>query len=570
MKHNLTRFLALLLALLMLLLAGCGKKQEPQQVQMQTPIQVPDPVEDAQATELGTPLADERVRRALAHAIDMDTILEALFHGYGEKAGDFDGILEPVAYDPQLSKELLAQAGWPSDYVLDVVYYHADQQTEDFLKVVGSYWEVVGVKSEFHLLEGDLVTQLWKQPVEGEASVPWDLVYGDVAGLTDGEIYDRFASNASNNSHTPEIPGLDDLLEQAESERDDRKRAELYGQVRNLLSENTSFIPLLRQNGFVYTSSHLKTPGMTHGNDQFAYDKNILNWTTDREDRTLYTDGGPMEFFIYPVANPGLYLYQELLFERLIGADSDLNPTQGQLAESYVLSEDGKMLEFILREKLLWHDEEPLTAEDVKFTFELYMQCPGADAVLTRVLEKLEGAEEFLNGEAEDCAGITVDGNKVTFQFAEAPVDLLTVFSQWPVLPKHCLEDVKPEKLQQDKFWKNPIGTGPYKVSQVELGRICTLERWEGYRETGEGNIQRIVMRASGETDGDLVALAQRDLLDYAWGKSSDNAVCVEKLEGMTVTEVDITYTRCFFVNQFAHESHVAIFHSVESTEPTE
>ena len=571
MKQKTTRFLALLLALTVLLLtAGCETSETPQQEQVQTPVRVPDPVEQAKCTELGTPLADVRVRRALAHAIDMDTILEALFYGHGEKAGDFDGVLEPVAYDPQLSKELLAQAGWPSDYVLDVVYYHDDPQTEDFLKVVGSYWDAVGVKAEFRLLEGDLVSQLWKQPTEGESAVEWDLAYGAVAALTDGETYSRFASDASNNSHTPEIPGLDDLLEQAVSAPERETQTVLYGQVRDLLAENSSFIPLFHQNGFVYTSDHLKTPGVTPGNDQYAYDKNILNWTTDREDKTLYTNGGPVEFFCYPAVNPGLYLYQELVFERLIGADSDLNPTQGQLAESYTLSEDGKTLEFVLREELLWHDGELLTPEDVKFTFELYMQCPGANAGLTGVLEELEGSEEFLDGDAEECTGITVEENKVIFRFETPPADVLTVFSQWPVLPKHKLESASPEKLQQNKFWKNPIGSGPYKVSEVQIGKSCTLARWESYRETGEGNIEKIVMRASGETDGNLVALAMRDLLDYAWGKSTDDAVCIGQVEGMNVTEVEIPYTRCFFINQFDHESYIALRSVEASAEPTE
>lgn len=556
MKQSKIQLLALLLALLMLL-TGCSSDKTPEQESTQAPAYVPETAQQPKCTDLGTPLADVRVRQALAHAIDMDTVLEALFYEYGEKTGDFDGVLDPVSYDPQLSKELLAQAGWPSDYVLDVVYYHDDQQTEDFLSVVGSYWEAVGVKAEFRLLEGDLVSQLWKQPVDGKSAVEWDLVYGAVAALTDGEAYGRFASDATNNSHTPEIPGLDDLLEQASSTTDSGKRADLYGQVRNLLAENQAFIPLLQQNCFVYTSNHLKMPGVTHGNDQFSYDKNILNWTTDREDKTLYTDGGPDDFFSYPVVNPGLYLYQELLFERLIGADSGLNPTQGQLAESYTLSENGKTLEFVLKENLLWHDGQPLTAQDVKFTFELYMKCPGANAVLTEVLKNLEGVQAFLNGDAEECSGIVVEENKVTFRFETVPADLLTAFSQWPVLPKHCLEETDPESLQLDAFWKNPVGSGPYKVAEVEPGRPCVLERWDGYRETGEGNIEKIVMRPSGETDGYLVALAQRDLLDYAWGKSTDDAVCMKAVEGMTVTEVDASYTRCFFVNQFDHESSI-------------
>jgi len=568
MKQPIIRLLALLLVPTMLL-TGCSSGKVPEQ-EPTASVSVPETAQQPKCTELGTPLADVRVRQALAHAIDMDTVLEALFYEYGEKTGDFDGVLEPVTYDPQLAKDLLAQAGWPSDYVLDVVYYHDDQQTKDFLAVVGSYWETVGVKAEFRLLEGDLVSQLWTQPVDGQSSVEWDLVYGAVAALTDGEVYGRFASDATNNSHTPQIPGLDELLEEAASTADRQKQDALYSQVRQLLAENTAFIPLIHQNCFVYTSSHLKMPGVTHGNDQFSYEKNILNWTTDREDKTLYTDGGPDGFFSYPAVNPGLYLYQELLFERLIGADSSLNPGQGQLAESYTLSDDGKTLEFVMKEDLAWHDGKPLTAEDVKFTFELYMKCPGANAVLTEALKKLEGAQAFLKGGAEDCSGIVLEEKNVTFRFETTPADLLTVFSQWPVLPKHCLENADPENLQQDAYWKNPIGSGPYRVTEVEEGRPCVLERWDGYRETGEGNIERILMRPSGETDGNLVALAQRDLLDYAWGKSTDDAVCIRQVEGMSVTEVDASYTRCFFVNQFAHESGVAKRAAEAATEPAE
>ena len=77
-------------------------------------------------------------------------------------------------------------------------------------------------------------------------------------------------------------------------------------------------------------------------------------------------------------------------------------------------------------------------------------------------------------------------------------------------------------------------------------------------------------MRASGETDENLVALAQRDLLDYAWGKSTDDTVCMKQVEGMKVTEVKVPYTRCFFINQFDHESGVAKRAAAAATEPTE
>ena len=71
MKQSKIRLLALLLALM--LLSACGKTETPVQEQTQTPILVPEPEQHFKCTELGTPLADIRVRRALAHAIDMDT-----------------------------------------------------------------------------------------------------------------------------------------------------------------------------------------------------------------------------------------------------------------------------------------------------------------------------------------------------------------------------------------------------------------------------------------------------------------------------------------------------------------
>ena len=561
MTANVKKLLALLMALCLLAgLGGCTGAEEPAET---VPPAVVKPEKTDPCTELGTPLADRRVRQALAYAIDMDTVIEALFYENARRAVSFTApLVDELAsyeYDPEKAKTLLAEAQWPSDYVLDVVYYYDDQQTVDVLNVIGSYWEAVGVQVEFRKLEGDLAAQLWKAPADGESGVEWDLAYGAVAALTESEFYGRFASDASNNSHTPRTEGLDEVIEAAD-----------YGQVQQILAENASFLPLFHQNCFIYTSDHITTGDVVHGNDQFSYEKDILNWTTDREDNTLYTDGGPEDFFCYPVVNPGLYLYQELIFERLLGADSDLYPGEGQLAERYEVSGDGKTLEFALREELFWQDGEPLTAEDVKFTFELYLQCPGANSVLSGVLNALEGAVAFRDGDAEECTGITVAENKVIFSFEEPAADALTVFAQWPVLPKHKLENVQPEKLQQNKFWKNPIGSGPYKVAEVELGDYCILQRWEDYRQQGDGNIEFIHMTASGETDEDLAVLAELGRIDYAWGKATDDAAYIEKLEGMHVEKVEIPYTRCFFVNQYDHESYIALQAEEETTAPTE
>ena len=123
------------------------------------------------AADLGTPLADVRVRQALAYAIDMNAIVDSLFEGKAEVAksftapGDWLNAGIPVyEYNPEKAKELLKEVGWPSDYTLDVVYYYDDQQTVDLMTIIGQYWQEVGVKAQFRKLEGDLAAQLWVPP----------------------------------------------------------------------------------------------------------------------------------------------------------------------------------------------------------------------------------------------------------------------------------------------------------------------------------------------------------------------------------------------------------------------
>lgn len=548
MKKRAQRIAVLVLVLTMVVtLFACDEKDEGDTVS--EPVGTEAAVSGVKCTDYDTPLADLRVRQALRLAIDMDTVIEALFYEKAEPAAGLTGAGEWAGYeyDPEEAKALLAKAGWPSDYVLDVVYYYDDQQTEDLLNVIGKLWSDVGVQAQFRKLEGDLVSQLW------EEGASWDLAYAGIAAISDFEVYARFASDATNNSFLPGREDLDELLDRAEASADDAERARLYGEVRDIIGEELLAMPLYHHSCFIFTSDKLDTAGAEMGNDQYSYEKNILNWTTTREDRTLYTNGGPVEYFMDPVVNPGQYLYQELVFERLLNADGQLTPTEGMLAEDYEISEDGREITFTLRKGVKWHDGQPLTAGDVKFTYELLMRCPGANALLTEVLSRLEGAEDFLAGEAEECAGITVRGNVVTFRFEETAADALLVFSQWPVLPEHCLKDAEPETLQEHAFWEKPVGSGPYRVAEVRLGEYCLLERWANYRESGTGNIRFIHMTASGENDSKLILSAGLEQIDYAWSKFTDDCVAIEQMAHMTVTEVETGYVRCFFINQFPH-----------------
>ncbi len=507
----------------------------------------------AEWQEKGTPLADVRIREALLRAIDMDAIIAGIFEGQAQKAISMTspgswlakGLTE-YSYDPDLAKDLLKEAGWPSDYTLDVVYYYSDQQTVDLMAVIQQYWSDVGVKAQFRKLEGDLAAQLWVPPadrVNGPSEIKWDLAYAAVAALVEHDFYNRFSSTGASNSSLPYQEGLDELLDATNATADVTEQQKAFYEVQKVMNEELYQLPLYHQLTFIYVNDNLDLAGSKLGNDQYSYNKNILDWTTSRSDKTMYTNGGALEFFEGTFVNPGFYLYQEVLFDKLIDADENLTPTEGKLAESYEVSADGKTITFEIRDGITWHDGEDFTAEDVKFTFEYMAGFPGLHSVASATVNALDS--------------IDVDGNTVTFNFHTLDPNALTVFSQWPILPKHLLENSNPVTAQQDKFWQNPIGTGPFMLEEMVRNNYTVLARNENYYETGDGNIEKIYMFASGENDANLIKNVEAGQIDYAWSKSTDDAKAIGDIDYMEVNPVNIRYTRLFYVNQYPHESNL-------------
>ena len=331
---------------------------------------------------------------------------------------------------------------------------------------------------------------------------------------------------------------LDKLIETARVAvtLEDQKAA--YDAIQIYENENVEVIPLFYIPSWVVTSSHLDTKGNKAGNDQFAYQKNILDWDIDRADKTLYTNTGAVNFLEHPATNPALFWHQEIVFDRLLNADTSLAPTDGLLAESFEVSEDGKTITFTIRDGVKWHDGEPFTAEDVKWTFEYYPTVPGANTVMTDVVN--------------DAKAITVDGNKVTFEFNSPQPNALTIFSQWAILPKHCLENVAPENFSADTFWQKPIGTGPFMVDTVKLGEYTILARNPEYFVEGTGNIEKMYLYPSTDAgDENLITNAMADKIDYAFCKDSNQVQQLMAMDGYNVETVNVTFPRYIFINMF-------------------
>ena len=133
------------------------------------------------------------------------------------------------------------------------------------------------------------------------------------------------------------------------------------------------------------------------------------------------------------------------------------------LAASWTESPDGLIYEFTLRPGLKFHNGDPITAEDVKFSFERY---------------KGAGAKEL---QAHVSSVEVVDPLVVRFHLKEPWPDFMTFYGTTAtaagiVIPKKYFEQVG-----NDGFQQHPIGAGPYKVISQTAGVEVVLEAYEGY-----------------------------------------------------------------------------------------
>lgn len=509
------------------------------------------------------PLSDVRVRQAIAYAIDMDTIVETLLEGKALAADSQtpNGAwktkgLNPYSYNPEKAKELLAAANWDPNYTMDAVFYYGDQLTMDFMIAIQAYLDAVGIKMNFRKLEGDLATQLWTapaDPINGPSAVDWDLCYGAVAAMAMQEYYQRYRTGEKSNSHTPGNPELDALIDAINASADPAVQKAAFAELQKYENENLFAIPLYYQQMFIYESDRLNLNGGKYGNPQYNYDWNIVNWTVtpDKDGKqVLYTNTAPVEFFETPWFNPGIYMASKVVFDRLLLADETMTPSKGNLASEYSLSEDGLTLVFTLKDGLKWHDGSDLTAEDIKWSIEYAIKVPVLHPVFAKTFKSLEGAQAFADGTAAEIAGIGIEGNKITLKFAQLDPNVLLTFSQFAPLPKKYFTDIDPLQFQQAPFWQKPIGSGPFKIKEVQMNDYTVMVPFEDYHG-GVAKIEEMILYPSGENDANVVKNAAAGKLDYGYTKNVGDVKALEEMSHIRVIAVDIPYTRSLFINKF-------------------
>ena len=199
--------------------------------------------------------------------------------------------------------------------------------------------------------------------------------------------------------------------------------------------------------------------------------------------------------------------------------DAILKPMPGNmaqlcLAESYAASEDALTYDFVLRDGTRFHNGEPVTAEDVAFSFQRY------SGTSHELLKSRVAAVEV------------ADPRHLSFRLSKPWPDFLTFYSSatgagW-IVPKKYLE-----RVGDDGFKKAPVGAGPYKFVSFTPGVELVMEAFEDYwRKTPA--VKRLVLRVIPDEATRLAAL-KRGEVDIAYSIRGELADELQKTPGLSL-----------------------------------
>jgi len=164
------------------------------------------------------------------------------------------------------------------------------------------------------------------------------------------------------------------------------------------------------------------------------------------------------------------------VFNGLVRYDKNLK-LEGELAESWEVSPDGRKITFHLRKGVTWHDGKPFTSEDVMFTYRKMIDPNTPTAY------------------AEDFRQVTRASNPDPYTFVvEYEKPFAPALASWGmhVLPKHLLEEYP--DISRSPANKKPVGTGPFRFVEWKTGEKTVFEANPDYFE-GRPYLSRVITR---------------------------------------------------------------------------
>ncbi len=238
---------------------------------------------------------------------------------------------------------------------------------------------------------------------------------------------------------------------------------------------------------FVFVAS---VPGMALANQATSGEK-VLTGAFD------VGPGGCPECFNPLTAGAG-FTWLEKYFSTLVLYDVNYTKLQGELAKSWDVSADGLTYTFHLQPDVTWHDGQPFTSADVKFTIDL-AKNPDSGSWIGQKFTGVASVE-------------TPDDATAVVKLSKPDAAMLDNFTFLVMLPEHALKDIKPADLVKSDWWHtDPIGTGPFKWGKYVPGQYVELDAYDTYWR-GKPKLDKLINRYYPEAGSSVIALRKGEI----------------------------------------------------------
>ncbi len=238
----------------------------------------------------------------------------------------------------------------------------------------------------------------------------------------------------------------------------------------------------------------------------------------------------------------GAQLVIEPLFR--VGADGGLLPILAEEVpskEAGTLADDLTWVTVKLKPEVLWSDGEPLTADDLLFTWEWNVD-PANSSFSFNTFDEIESVE-------------IIDDLTATYHFRTTNpiwIENLTGSGSSFVLPRHVLGTG--EDGVNEAFGLAPIGTGPYVVESFSPNDQVIYAINENYREPNKPYFSRVILKGGGDAASAARAVLQTGDYDFAWNLqvepevlldlvSEDGPGVLEVTPVTTLEEIDVNHS---------------------------
>jgi oligopeptide transport system substrate-binding protein len=198
------------------------------------------------------------------------------------------------------------------------------------------------------------------------------------------------------------------------------------------------------------------------------------------------------------------YIYQ--IFSGLLKMGDDLTPV-ADIAESWEVSPDGLTYTFYLKPNVKFHNGRVITAADFKYSWERAASPETASGTVLTFLGDIQGVTEMVQGQATSISGVTVVDDLTLrvklvspCSFFLSKISYVTAF----VVDKNNVS-------QGSGWWKKPVGTGPFTLTELTPGNYIVLNRNPDYYDT-PAKIASVIFRLQSGQPMDLYEVGGVDV----------------------------------------------------------